>query len=53
MKTLSKEVERKRLGMKKREKGYTMLQEVESVASFDLDRMEQKAGRGWGQQCTT
>lgn len=39
--------------MRKREKSYTMLQEVESMASFDLDRMEKKAGKDWGKQCTT
>lgn len=53
MKALCKEVERKGLGMRKREKGYTMLQEVECMTSFDLYRMEQKASRDWGMQCTT
>lgn len=44
MKALCKEVERKGLGIRKRKKTYTMLQGVESMAGFDLDRMEQKAG---------
>lgn len=53
MKALRKEVKKKGLGMRKREKSYTMLQEVESIATFDLDRMEKKAGKDWGKQWTT
>lgn len=30
-----------------------MLEEVESMAGFDLDIMEQKVGSDWGKQCTT